>query len=111
MAQLYADEDFFWPAVVELRLLGHDVLTAFEAGMANQKIADVDQLKFAAGQGRAILTRNVRHFRRLHRQGHAHAGVIACSTDHDYVGQAQRIHAALQALPDLAQQWIRVYRS
>ncbi len=111
MAQLYADEDFFLPVVVELRQLGHDVLTALEAGMANQRIADADQLVFATNQGRATLSRNVWDFRRLHLQGAAHAGIIACSTDHNYAGQAQRIDAALHALPSLAQQWIRVYRS
>ena len=28
---LYADEDFFYPVVVELRRLGHDVVTAISA--------------------------------------------------------------------------------
>ncbi len=111
MAQLYADEDFFLPVVVELRQLGHDVLTAPEAGLANQRIADASQLLFATSKGRAILTRNAWDFHRLHLQGVAHAGIIACSTDHDYVAQAQRIDAALHALPTLTQQWIRVYRS
>ncbi len=32
MAALYADENFDYPVVLELRRLGHDVLTAQEAG-------------------------------------------------------------------------------
>jgi len=32
MARLYADENFPLPVVEALRLRGHDVLTAFEAG-------------------------------------------------------------------------------
>ena len=40
MARLYADEDFDYPVVVELRRLGHDVLTVAEAGQANQRVAD-----------------------------------------------------------------------
>ena len=32
MARLYADEDFDYPVVVELRRLGHDVLTTASPG-------------------------------------------------------------------------------
>lgn len=35
MALLYADENFSYPVVKHLRLLGHDVLTAQEAGQAH----------------------------------------------------------------------------
>ena len=38
MASFYADEDFDYPVVVELRQLGHDVLTVQEAGQKGQKI-------------------------------------------------------------------------
>ncbi len=40
MAAFYADESFPLAAVDALRRLGHDVLTAFEAGQANQRIPD-----------------------------------------------------------------------
>jgi hypothetical protein len=43
MARLYADEDFPFPVVERLRQLGHDVLTAFEAGQANQGIGDAEK--------------------------------------------------------------------
>jgi hypothetical protein len=47
MSLLYADENFPLAAVVQLRGLGHDVLTAFEAGQANQKIPDPAVLAYA----------------------------------------------------------------
>jgi len=37
MARLYGDENFPYPVVLALRRLGHDVLTAQEAGKAGQK--------------------------------------------------------------------------
>ena len=66
MARLYADENFPLPVVGFLRTFGHDVLTAKEAGKANQRIPDEDVLAFAFSNERAILTRNRRHFIRLH---------------------------------------------
>ncbi len=47
MARLYADEQYPYPVVELLRVLGHDVLTVQEAGKANQKIPDSDVLAFA----------------------------------------------------------------
>jgi Domain of unknown function (DUF5615) len=44
MARLYADEQYPYPVVEYLRILGHDVLTVQEAGQANQKISDPDVL-------------------------------------------------------------------
>jgi hypothetical protein len=106
MAQLYADEDFFGPVVRELRALGHDVLTAHKAGKANQQISDEDQLAFAVSLGRAILTRNSWHFARLHTRVQPHRGIIACSTDHNYAAQAQKIHLAVLGCSTLDNQLI-----
>jgi hypothetical protein len=47
MAKLFSDEDFSHPVVNELRLLGHDVVTAQEAGQANLGVADSAVLSFA----------------------------------------------------------------
>ena len=47
MARLYADEQFPFPVVEFLRLLGHDVLTVQAAGKAGQKIPDSEVLTFA----------------------------------------------------------------
>lgn len=47
MARLYADEDFSYPVVQQPRQLGHDILTAHEAGQAGQGIADTAVLASA----------------------------------------------------------------
>lgn len=110
MARLYANENFPWPGVLELRRLGHDVLTTAEAGKAEQAISDEEVLAFAHAEGRAVLTLNRKHFLRLHRERPAHGGIIACTFDPDFTGQAQRIAAALATLPSLAGQLVRVNR-
>jgi hypothetical protein len=89
MAQLYANENFPFPAVIELRQLGHDVLTIQETGKAGQAVSDETVLAFASAEGRAVLTINRKHFINLHRAQSAHAGIIVCTFDSDFVGQAQ----------------------
>ena len=110
MARLYADEDFPFPVVERLRQLGHDVLTAFEAGQANQAIEDAAQLAFATSLGRAILTRNRRHFIPLHRRSVHHTGIISITDDPDLDGQASRIDQAITNYATLANQHVRVNR-
>jgi hypothetical protein len=48
MARLYADEDFSYPVVERLRQLGHDIVTAQEAGQGNQGVEDEAVLAFAS---------------------------------------------------------------
>jgi hypothetical protein len=110
MAKLYADEDFSYPVVEELRRLGHDVVTAHEAGQANQGVQDPLVLAFAVAQGRAVLTFNRRHFTRLHAQNRPHAGIVVCTRDDDAVALANRIHQALMNCPNLDDQLLRTYR-
>jgi hypothetical protein len=110
MARLYADENFAHPVVIELRRLGHDVLTALEAGQANQGIADDHVLAFASVQKRAVLTFNRRHFIRLHTSGQPHAGVLVCTRDPDTPSLASRIHEAVSSCPVLDSQLIRITR-
>ena len=62
MVTLYVDGDFGYPVVQRLRQLGHDMLTAQEAGQAGQGIEDAAVLAFATAAGRAVLTFNRRHF-------------------------------------------------
>jgi predicted nuclease of predicted toxin-antitoxin system len=66
MASLYSNENFPKRVVDELRQLGHDVLTSYEAGRANQKIPDDQVLQFAISRNRAVLTLNRSDFIRLH---------------------------------------------
>jgi len=110
MARLYADENFPLPVVVELRRLGHDVLTAPEAGKADQAIEDAEVLAFATEQNRAVLTLNRKHFVRLHAEQRPHAGIVVCTFDADFPRQAQNVHQALTAQSDLVDQLVRVNR-
>ena len=73
-ARLFADHDFPLPAVVELRRLGHDVMTALEAGQ--DKTPDEDLLTRATLDGRAVVTHNRIHFRNLHRKSIPHVGIF-----------------------------------
>src|SRR5712691_8100590 len=110
MVTLYVDEDFSYPVVQRLRLLGHDVLTAYEAGQAGQGIEDAVVLAFATAAGRAVLTFNRRHFIRLHAEISLHAGIIVCTRDDDIVALADRIHQQLQSDPALQNQLLRINR-
>jgi predicted nuclease of predicted toxin-antitoxin system len=77
---LYLDEDVNPAVSILLDGDGIDALSAQKAGRANQKIPDEEQLAFAAGQGRAIVTHNVKDYDVLARQwaaqGKPHAGII-----------------------------------
>lgn len=80
----YADENFPLAAVVELRRLGHDVLTAFEDGRANKRVEDDKVLARATKLDRAVLTINHVEFRRLHNRRQVHAGIVICTFDNDF---------------------------
>jgi predicted nuclease of predicted toxin-antitoxin system len=109
MGRLYADEDFPWRAVQYLRNWGHDVLTVQEAGRCGR--ADPVVLADAAADSRSVLTHNHRHYRRLHKRGQPHGGIVSCTRDdNDPLGLAQRIHDVVTAAPTLANQFIRIIR-
>ena len=109
MAQLYANENFPLPVVEELRRLGHNVLTIQEAGKGGQSVSDEEVIAFASNDSRALLTLNHKHFIHLHKAGTGHEGIIVCTFDPDYLGQARRIHAAI-AQEQFSGQLIRVNR-
>jgi uncharacterized protein with PIN domain len=81
---------------MELRLLGHDVLTSFEAGNANRSIADRDVLSYAYRQERIVMTNDRFDYRRLHRSSTSHVGIVEYTNDANFVALAQRIDAALR---------------
>jgi uncharacterized protein with PIN domain len=110
LARFYTDENFPLAVVELLRALGHDVLTAREAGNANLKIPDEDVLAFAVSNDRTILTRNRRHFIRLHIQQPEHAGIVVCTEDQNFEGLATRINEAVSAVETLKGKLIRVTR-
>jgi len=110
VARFYANENFPRPVVEFLRHLGHDVLTVEGMGSSGQSVPDEEVLAFAVSQGRTVLTLNRRHFVRLHASQPDHAGIIVCTFDPDFDGQAQRIHQALAEQSSLAGQLVRVNR-
>ena len=110
MARLYSNENFPLPVVEELRRLGHDVLTIQETGKANQEFPDEAVLSSASASNRAVLTINRKHFIRLHRASPEHKGMIVCTADLDFTGQASRIHEAIKSHDTLAGKLVRVNR-
>ena len=92
MVQLYSNENFPIPVVIELRNLGYDVLTIQETGKDQQSFPDRELLKFATENKRAVLTFNRKHFIALHKESPDHEGIIVCTFDLDFRGLAQRIH-------------------
>ena len=93
---LYADEDFAFPAVEQLRARGHDVSTAQEDGQP--AMPDAAILARAFTLGRVVLTHNRRHYERLHHQGEAHVGILTASQDPDHQSLASRLDAKLASL-------------
>lgn len=108
MIRLYSNENFPIDIVWQLRQLGYDVLTSYEAGQANQGIPDDAVLTFAIKENRILITLNRDDFIALHRSGFVHAGIIVCKDDRDYPGQAQAIHTYLSENPDLTNRLIRI---
>lgn len=96
LARLYSNENVAAGVVHRLRELGHDVLTSYEAGSANQAVPDDEVLTYAHAEGRWLLTNNRRDFRRLHREGKPHSGIVEFTVDADFVALATRIDAALK---------------
>jgi predicted nuclease of predicted toxin-antitoxin system len=95
MARLYTNENFPQPAVDELRRLGHDVLTTHEANNSNAAVSDQEVVRFASACDRIVVTLNRRDFIRIHGSSRAHAGIVVCTVDPDFVALARRIDAAL----------------
>jgi Domain of unknown function (DUF5615) len=110
MGRFYANENFPLPVFLELRRLGHDVLTIQETGKAGQATPDQEVLAFAVSQRRTVLTINRLHFVRLHKRQSAHAGIVVCTLDLDFTGLASRIHQAIQNKKNLDNELLRINR-
>lgn len=110
MARVRADENVPWPVVEALRAHAHDVVTKADLGRAGQRVSDAEILALARAQQRVVLTLDRRDFFRLHRESPDHEGIIACTFDPDFVGQAGRIAAALLAASELHGTLLRVNR-
>lgn len=91
----YANENLSAILVSELRRLGHDVLTSYEAGNANQRIPDDVVLATATLDNRCVITFTRKDFVELHRTGVNHEGIIICKDDRDRHLQAIVVHDLL----------------
>ena len=80
--KFYLDDDLTPAIAVALRKRGADAVSAHEVG--NLGLGDMDQLVFAADQGRCLVSGNARDFCRLAHaaveQGRPHAGIVLCSS-------------------------------
>ncbi|MBM4137288.1 MAG: hypothetical protein FJ241_10730 [Nitrospira sp.] len=79
--KLYLDEDVDPLLAKVIRDRGYDILSTHEAKM--HKADDYKQIDFAASEGRAILTHNIRDFYRIAKEyakiNKFHAGIILSS--------------------------------
>jgi predicted nuclease of predicted toxin-antitoxin system len=114
MVRLYADENFELPIVEKLREKGYDVLTALEAGNANQGIPDEEVLAFAIAESRAVITLNYNDFKNLHKRDNNHRGIVICISTRrkeDRDNLVDRIDIALRDKESLEGELIRVNRA
>ncbi len=110
MARLFADENFPLPVVEALRKLDHDAITIQDAGKGEQALPDEAVLALAHADSRVLLTLNRRHFIQLHKAEVPHSGIVVCTYDPDFFGQADRVHEALRGSESLQGRLIRVNR-
>jgi predicted nuclease of predicted toxin-antitoxin system len=87
--RFYSNENFPIVMVNLLRADGHDVLTSYEAGQANQRIPDDQVLQYATAENRILITENRQDFIDLHRETKFHSGMIIFKSDRDYVGKVK----------------------
>jgi hypothetical protein len=106
--RFYANENLTTELVETLRQLGHDVLTSYEAGNANQGIPDDQVLTTATAAGRAVLTFNRDDFLTLHRSGIDHGGIVVCKDDSDIGTLGNVLHDYLTSQKTLQNRLLRV---
>jgi len=86
-------------------------LSLYSANLSNSDEASGTRTRSSYRSGnRAVLTINRKHFITLHHQMPAHCGIVVCSLDADFAGQANRIHQAVSQHADLTGVLIRVNR-
>ncbi|MGQ9477818.1 MAG: DUF5615 family PIN-like protein [Candidatus Bipolaricaulia bacterium] len=76
--KLLLDENVHEPLAAALRREGFDAITVGEAG--RRGISDLELLKFATAEERAVVSFNIKHFEalavQLFKQGQEHCGII-----------------------------------
>jgi hypothetical protein len=78
--RFYLDENVDPLLARRLRDKGYDAISALEAGRSHQRIADEEQLAYAASEGRAIFSHDIKDYSPLAvawaGSGREHAGII-----------------------------------
>lgn len=110
MFRLYTNENLAAALVDELRQLGHDVLTSYEAGNANQGIPDEEVLAAATADRRCVVSFNRDDFITLHRAGISHAGIVVCKDDPDRKTTASVLHKYLMTQKTLQNRLVQVLK-
>ena len=111
MARFCSHGNIALQVIVELRRLGHDVVSGLDATKANSPVPDTEVVASAAAAERILLSHNRRHFMQLHRnRTEAHAGIVLCTFDTDFARLAQRIHSTVAAASDMRDRLLRVNR-
>ncbi|UAJ73549.1 DUF5615 family PIN-like protein [Synechocystis sp. PCC 7339] len=110
MIKFYSNENLSLGLVNQLRQLGYNVLTSYDAGRANQRITDLFVLRDATTDGRCVITFNRNDFIELHLNGIRHKGIIICKEDQDQIGQASIIHDFLINQKTLNNRLIRILK-
>lgn len=106
--RFYANENLPVELVNALQHLGHDLLTSYEAGNANQGILDEQVLSTASANNRAVITFNRDDFLVLHRSGIEHGGIVICKDDSDLQRLGQVLHDYLITQETLQNRLLRV---
>jgi uncharacterized protein with PIN domain len=106
--RLFTDEMINPRLATRLRRLGYDVESCQQAGRANQRISDHDQLVYAASQARAILTFNAGDFELLDRRwkvrGWQHSGIVVSAQIIDLAELTRRMQLHLDTVAPAVQQ-------
>ena len=93
--RFYADQHYPAPATAGLMRRGIDVLTAQDANRCGS--TDPDQLAFASGLGRVLLTFDS-DFLAIHQTGVSHAGIVWCPATKYSIGELVRLLVLLHAV-------------
>jgi hypothetical protein len=95
VTRLYFDEDVDVRLAEALRRRHYDVETAATAGLL--EASDEEQLAYAAGQGRVLITHNIKHFPALHAAwvlgGRKHYGIVVLVGHSDLSAWVRRMES------------------
>jgi predicted nuclease of predicted toxin-antitoxin system len=100
------DEDLSYRVAEGLRQRGVDAISVHEVGRASQRTPDIEQLEYAATDGRVLVTYNRADYQTLDAQwrieGRVHTGILWC-TERSISRRA--IGELVRALEDMARQY------